>query len=219
MYIVFLTAAGVGGATVIGSLLGFLFRRSSQRLADAVFCLASAIMLISAIFGLLVPAYSIGGAAVFFIGGGIGALCLFLVDLILPRIRSSAAASDKKFKRALLLLLAIGIHNFPEGIAAGVGFGAYDTSRALFIAGEIALQNLPEGMVVVSPMLNAGISPKKTFMLALLTGSFEVIGTCFGYFASRMSSALMPYILAFAGGNMVYIVIEEVSQHIRHRAS
>ena len=98
--------------------------------------------------------------------------------------------------------MAIAIHNLPEGIAAGVGFGSGDTSRALIIAGGIALQNIPEGMVIISPMLAAGVSPKKTFICAMLTGVVEVIGTLIGYFAVNIATFILPFALAFAGGTM-----------------
>ena len=99
---------------------------------------------------------------------------------------------------------------FPEGIAAGVGFGSGDVSQALIIAGGIALQNIPEGMVIISPMLAAGVTPKKTFIIASLTGVVEVIGTLIGYFAVTLSTAILPFALAFAGGTMLYVVSDEM---------
>ena len=92
----------------------------------------------------------------------------------------------------LLFVTAIAIHNLPEGIAAGVGFGSGDTAQALIIAGGIALQNIPEGMVIIGPMLAAGVSPNRTLLLALGTGLIEVIGTLIGYFAVSISAAILP---------------------------
>ena len=106
--------------------------------------------------------------------------------------------------------MAIAIHNLPEGIAAGVGFGSGDTSQALVIAGGIALQNIPEGMVIIAPMLLAGINARKTFICAMLTGLVEVIGTFIGYFAVSVSTAILPFALAFAGGTMLYIISDEM---------
>ena len=106
--------------------------------------------------------------------------------------------------------MAIAIHNLPEGIAAGVGVGSGDISRALLIAGGIALQNIPEGMVIIGPMLAAGVSPRKTFLCALITGGIEVVGTLLGYFAISISSAILPFALAFAGGTMLYIISDEM---------
>ena len=104
---------------------------------------------------------------------------------------------------------AIAIHNLPEGIAAGVGFGSGDTTQALIIAGGIALQNIPEGMVIIGPMLAAGIKPKKTFLIALLTGLVEVVGTFIGYFVG-IAEVILPFALAFAGGTMLYVVSDEM---------
>jgi ZIP family zinc transporter len=109
-----------------------------------------------------------------------------------------------------LFVTAIAIHNLPEGIAAGVGFGAGDTSQALIIAGGIALQNIPEGMVIIGPMLAAGVKPRKTFILAMLTGLVEVVGTLIGYFAVSVASVILPFALAFAGGTMLYVISDEM---------
>ena len=110
----------------------------------------------------------------------------------------------------MLFVLAIAVHNLPEGMAAGVGFGTGDEIGAFFIAGGIALQNLPEGMVIIAPMLSAGIPPRRTFIIALFTGIIEVIGTFIGYFAVRLSTAMLPFALAFAGGTMLYVISDEM---------
>jgi len=107
-------------------------------------------------------------------------------------------------------VLAIAIHNLPEGIAAGVGYGSSNTAQALIIAGGIALQNIPEGMVIIGPMLAAGVTPKKTFLCAALTGVVEIVGTLIGYFAVSISTAILPFALAFAGGTMLYIISDEM---------
>ena len=110
----------------------------------------------------------------------------------------------------MLFVLAIAIHNFPEGIAAGIGFGSGNTAEALTVAGGIALQNIPEGMVVIAPMLAAGISRKRTLLIALSTGLIEVVGTLVGYLAVRISTVILPFALAFAGGTMLYIISDEM---------
>ena len=112
--------------------------------------------------------------------------------------------------KILLFVMAIAIHNLPEGIAAGVGFGSGNTVEALVIAGGIALQNIPEGMVIIAPMLAAGLSKKRTFIYAMITGLVEVIGTLIGYFAVSIASVILPYALAFAGGTMLYVISDEM---------
>ncbi|MDO5603448.1 MAG: ZIP family metal transporter, partial [Oscillospiraceae bacterium] len=101
-------------------------------------------------------------------------------------------------------------HNLPEGLAAGVGFGAGDVGNALTVAAGIALQNIPEGMVIISPLLLAGVGKGRTFAIAALTGVIEVIGTFLGYFAASFSAAVLPFALSFAGGTMLYIILDEM---------
>ena len=110
----------------------------------------------------------------------------------------------------LLFVAAMAIHNFPEGLAAGVGFGTEDVPRALAIAGGIALQNLPEGMVLIAPMLQAGIPPRRTLALAVSTGAVEIVGTLLGYGTVSLSAAALPFLLAFAGGAMLYLICDDM---------
>ncbi|MBR5632905.1 MAG: ZIP family metal transporter, partial [Clostridia bacterium] len=104
----------------------------------------------------------------------------------------------------------IAIHNLPEGIAAGVSFGTGDVMQAFTVAGGIALQNIPEGMVIIAPMVASGMSGRRTFIIALMTGVVEVLGTFIGYFAVRVSAAILPFALAFAGGTMLYVISDEM---------
>jgi ZIP family zinc transporter len=112
--------------------------------------------------------------------------------------------------KVLLFVTAIAIHNLPEGIAAGVGFGAGDNTRALIVAGGIALQNIPEGMVIIGPMLAAGVTPKRTFLCAFMTGLVEVAGALLGYFAVSVAELILPFALAFAGGTMLYVISADI---------
>ena len=118
--------------------------------------------------------------------------------------------NNAKLNKVLLFVLAIAIHNLPEGIAAGVGFGTGDVSRAMLIAAGIALQNIPEGIVIIAPMLAAGVSKGRTLAIAMLTGVVEVVGTIIGYSAVGIASAILPFALSFAGGTMLYIISDEM---------
>ena len=109
-----------------------------------------------------------------------------------------------------MLVFAIAVHNFPEGVAVGGGFGAGDVKEALLIAFGIALHNIPEGMVIIGPMLSAGISCKKTFICAVVTGVFEISGALAGYFAAQIANVILPISLAFAGGIMLYVFFDEI---------
>lgn len=219
MEMVLLTALGVGGATVIGSVIGFIFKKISHKFSDIVLAFAAGVMLAAAVLGLIIPSVEYGGKYGLIItvaGIFTGAACLNLIDKVVPHLHRLVGADteehsgNEKLSKVLLFVTAIAIHNLPEGIAAGVGFGSGNTSEALLIAGGIALQNIPEGMVIIGPMLAAGITPKKTFFCAMVTGLVEVVGTLLGYFAVSVASAILPFALAFAGGTMLYVISDEM---------
>ena len=218
MEFVLLTALGVGSATVIGAVIGFVFKNITHKFSDIVLAFAAGIMLAAAVLGLIIPSLDYGGkyALVITVAGiSAGAVCLNLIDKLVPHLHKMVGEdiemhNNKSLGKVLLFVMAIAIHNFPEGIAAGVGFGAGDTSQALVIAGGIALQNIPEGMVIIAPMLNAGVSPAKTFVFAMITGLVEVVGTLIGYFAVSIASVILPFALAFAGGTMLYVISDEM---------
>ncbi len=223
MQMVLLTALGVGGATLMGSLIGFAFKKISHRFSDIVLAFAAGVMLAAAVLGLILPAVDFGtntfgtvmGLLMVLCGIFAGALCLNLIDKVVPHLHKMIGSDiedheNSNLSKVLLFVTAIAIHNLPEGIAAGVGFGGGDTSQALLIAGGIALQNIPEGMVIIGPMLAAGVTPKKTFLCAAFTGLIEVVGTLLGYFAVSVASAILPFALAFAGGTMLYVISDEM---------
>ncbi len=218
MELVLLTSLGVGGATVIGAVIGFAFKKVSHKFSDIVLSFAAGVMLAAAVLGLILPSVEAGGKFGLLItvaGIFTGALSLNLIDKLVPHLHKMAGAdieahNNANLSKVLLFVTAIAIHNLPEGIAAGVGFGSEDTSRALIIAGGIALQNIPEGMVIIGPMLAAGVKPSRTFILAMLTGLIEVAGTLIGYLAVSIAEAILPFALAFAGGTMLYVISDEM---------
>ena len=218
MDLVLLTALGVGGATMIGAVIGFIFKKQSHRFSDIVLSFAAGVMLAAAVLGLILPSLEYGGKYGLLIsvaGIFVGAFCLNLMDKLVPHLHRLAGTEDEAHNNAnlskvLLFVTAIAIHNLPEGIAAGVGFGSGNNSQALMIAGGIALQNIPEGMVIIAPMLAAGVSRKRTLICALLTGVVEVVGPLMGYFAVSFSTAVLPFALAFAGGTMLYVISDEM---------
>ena len=218
MEMVLLTALGVGGATVFGSLIGFLFKNISHKFSDVVLSFAAGVMLAAAVLGLILPSLEYGGdwgIVITIAGIFAGALCLNLIDKLVPHLHKLVGPdlephNNANLSKVLLFVTAIAIHNLPEGIAAGVSFGTGDDSQALLIAGGIALQNIPEGMVIIGPMLAAGVRPGRTFLCALATGLIEVVGTLLGYFAVSLASAILPFALAFAGGTMLYVISDEM---------
>ena len=219
MEIVLLTALGVGASTVFGAVIGFIFKNISHKFSDIVLSFAAGVMLAAAVLGLILPAVEYGGKfgiIIAILGIFLGAICLNLIDKLVPHLHKLAGVDEEKHKnnpklgKILLFVMAIAIHNLPEGIAAGVGFGSGNTAEALVIAGGIALQNIPEGMVIIAPMLAAGLSKKRTFIYAMITGLVEVVGTLIGYFAVSIASVILPYALAFASGTMLYVISDEM---------
>lgn len=223
MKIVLLTALGVGGATVFGAVLGFVFKNISHRFSDIVLSFAAGVMLCAAITGLIQPSLEYGKLAITVAGIFCGALFLNVLDKLVPHLHRLAGVEQEshpenanKLNKILLFVMAIAIHNLPEGIAAGVGFGSGDNAQGFTIAAGIALQNIPEGMVIIGPMLAAGMSPKRTFLCAMATGLVEVLGTLLGYFAVSLSATILPFALAFAGGTMLYVISDEMIPETHH---
>lgn len=230
MIIVVLCALGVGGATMVGAVVGFVFRRITHKASDVVLSFAAGVSIASAIMGLILPSLDFGGdlgIIVCILGIFTGAACVNLLDKAVPFAHKffgiSGGVEAERVKRVLIFVMAIAIHNLPEGIAAGVGFGSGDDAAGIFIALGIAIQNVPEGMVVIAPMLSAGVPPLRALLVALATGAIEVFGTFIGYFAVTLAEVILPFSLAFAGGTMLYVashdMIPETHSHGNERAA
>ncbi len=217
MQLALTTALGVGGATIVGVLIGFLFQRVPHKFNDAILGFAAGIMLAAAILGLIVPSLEEGNIQITAIGILTGAVFLNIADKVTPHLhhiigveKETHSESQKHLNRVMLFVMAIAIHNLPEGIAAGVGFGSENIGSAITVALGIALQNIPEGMIIVSPLIMAGIKKRRVFMIASFTGLIEVAGTMIGFFAVSIATAILPFALAFAGGTMIYVVSDEM---------
>ena len=220
MRMVLLTALGVGGATVFGALLGFAFKKISHKFSDIVLAFAAGVMLAAAVIGLILPSLEYGGKfglLVTVAGIFCGALCLNLLDRLVPHLHRLSGVDQEahpgqsaQLSKVLLFVMAIAIHNLPEGIAAGVGFGTGNDGEAITIAAGIALQNIPEGMVIIAPLLVAGVSVMRTFCIALSIGLLEVVGVWMGFALGTVSAAMLPVMLGFAGGAMLYVTSDEM---------
>lgn len=217
MQLAIITALGVGGATIVGVLIGFLFQKIPHEFNDVVLSYAAGIMLGAAILGLIIPSLNEGNVWVTIAGILVGALFLNFADKLTPHLHhitgmDEEAHSDRQsqLNKVMLFVMAIAIHNLPEGIAAGVGFGTDNIGNAITVAVGIALQNIPEGMVIVSPMLLAGVPKKRVFLIACFTGAIEIVGTMIGFGAVIIATVILPFALAFAGGTMIYVVSDEM---------
>jgi len=219
MRMVLLTALGIGGATIVGAAIGFLVKNVSHKVNDIILSFAAGIMLAAAVGGLVVPAFELVSGVQLLIpvaGIFIGALFLNFMDRVTPHLHKLAGADEeshannRNLSKALLFVLAVAIHNLPEGMAAGVSFGNDDVSAAITVAVGIALQNIPEGIITVSPLVMSGVSRGRAFLLATATGFIEVVGCLLGFYVANVSAAILPFALAFAGGTMLYIISDEM---------
>ena len=203
---VWLSAAGLAAATMLGSLIGFAVRELPHKWNDAVLGFCAGVMLAASTVGLIVPAAEQVGPSWWLVLLGVVAGMLFLnvLDMVTPHLHNAS------LNRILLFVLAIALHKFPEGIASGVGFNSADVSDAWTVVAGIALQNIPEGMVVIAPLLLAGVSRMRTFMISLAIAMLEVAGVWTGYALGALSERMLPVMLSFAGGAMLYVVSDEM---------
>lgn len=206
-----------GFATSLGALPIFFTRHISKNLLDCLLGFAAGVMLAATSFSLIIPAIDsagggVKGAAICLSGILLGGLFLDLVDKWFPDTNLLAGPSKNhdNLRKAWLFVLAITIHNFPEGLAVGVGFGDGDIANGLSLAIAIGLQNIPEGLAVALPLLREGFSNFKAWGIALCTGLVEPIGGLLGVGLIQISRSLLPWALAFAAGAMLYVIAREI---------
>ena len=216
------------GVTALGSALVFLFKNLNRKVLDSMLGFAAGVMIAASFWSLLSPAIEMSEsagksawipAALGFLGGG---LFLFLVDKFLPHLhlgleKSEAEGVKTSWQRSILLVLAITLHNIPEGLAVGVAFGAVASNLpsaslagAIALAIGIGLQNFPEGAAVSIPLRREGFSRLKSFMYGQASGIVEPIAGVIGALAVIYVQSMLPYALSFAAGAMIYVVVEEL---------
>ncbi|RJP43102.1 MAG: ZIP family metal transporter [Desulfobacteraceae bacterium] len=209
--------AGLG--TGIGALPVLFFKDVSRNLLNIMLGAAAGVMLAATAFSLIVPGIESGnllwpGYGVFVVMAGIlfGAISLDLVDKWLPHEHffkgPEGPASD--IKRIWLFVFAIAIHNFPEGLAVGVGFGTGDIAAGTTLAIGIGLQNMPEGLAVALPLIGLGYSRWKAIGIATLTGLVEPVGGLLGAGAVTVFQPILPFALAYAAGAMLFVISDEI---------
>lgn len=212
--------------TSIGAGAVFLSKEFSRRTLDILLGCAAGVMLAATIWSLLNPAMELaepswGTWRIIPIGCGllIGAFVIRLLDFILPHIHPIGDLKDgrpSKLPKNLLLILAITLHNIPEALAVGVGFGAalvdpnMGFAPALTLMFAIGLQNLPEGMAVSIPLLREGMSKRKAFFYGQLSGLVEPVAATVGAFLAAIALPFLPWALSIAAGAMLFVTVEEV---------
>lgn len=214
--------------TALGSAFVFIGKTVTRKLLVAMLGFAAGVMIAASFFSLLLPAIDMAEASgvpgwlpaiVGFLAGG---AFLFLIDKLLPHLHQGLAMNQAegiktKWQRSVLLVLAITLHNIPEGLAVGVAFGAVaagvpsaSLTSAIALAIGIGLQNFPEGMAVSMPLRGEGLSKGKAFFLGQLSGVVEPIAGVLGALAVIAMRPILPYALSFAAGAMIYVVVEEL---------
>ena len=212
---VWLSAAGLCLSTVVGSVLGYFIKELPHKWNDTVLGYCAGIMLAAATLGLIAPAFEMD-APWWLVAVGVmaGSLFLNVLDFITPHLHHITGLDpeehhpDTKLSRILLFVMAIAIHKLPEGMAAGVSMSAADPSWAVSFG--LAMQSIPEGMVIIAPLLMAGVSLVRTFSISLAIGLLEVVGVWMGFALGSLSAAFLPFMLGFAGGAMLYVTSDEM---------
>jgi ZIP family zinc transporter len=211
------TLAGL--ATGVGALPAIFFKSVPDKVMNTMLGGAAGVMLAATSFSLIVPGIESGeslwpgyGVYVVVIGMLVGAIFLDRIDKWLPHEHffSGPEGPSSQMKRIWLFIIAITIHNFPEGLAVGVGFGAGDIGSATSLAIGIGLQNMPEGLAVALPLLGLGYSRFQAIGIATLTGLVEPIGGLLGVGAVTMFNPVLPFGLAFAAGAMLFVISDEI---------
>lgn len=225
--------AGLG--TGLGSIPIFFTKNITRKLLDALLGVAAGVMLAATSFSLIVPAIEKGGggvpgATITLIGILCGGLFVDLIDRFFPdtnlltnavnvteinenslvRTCSTGINLSPSMRKVWLFVIAITIHNFPEGLAVGVGFGDGDIANGISLAVGIGLQNLPEGLAVALPLVRENYSVRKAFLIALATGLVEPIGGLLGVGLVQIARPILPFAMAFAAGAMLFVISHEI---------
>ena len=216
------------GVTALGAAMVFFFRTVNRRALDAMLGFAAGVMIAASFWSLLAPAIEMaqvnGNSGWFQAASGflLGGLFVAGIDKVLPHLhlglpRAQAEGIKTEWQRSILLVMAITLHNLPEGLAVGVAFGALASGQeaatlgaAIALAIGIGLQNFPEGMAVSVPLRREGFDRTEAFAYGQASGMVEPIGGVIGALAVQLVAPILPYALAFAAGAMLFVVVEEL---------
>jgi ZIP family zinc transporter len=212
----FVATVGTYLLTVAGTLPVLFVRSAPRRVMDAMMGFAAGVMVAASCWSLLVPAIAIGGTLVAALGLLAGGGFLYAADQLLPHLHAEfpdeATAEGPKvaWHRSALLMFAMTLHNFPEGMAVGVSFGGGDLGAAIALAIGIGLQNVPEGLAIALPLRRGGMSAGRAFFWGQLSAAIEPFAGAIGAALVVASASFLPYGMAAAAGAMLYVVVEEL---------
>jgi ZIP family zinc transporter len=209
----FSASLAAGLATGLGALPAALLPRTSDKIMDAALGFAGGVMLSVMIFGLLLPAFDQGGTGEAVLGLAAGVGFLAVIDHTVPHFHFMEGPEGPRIglQRAWLIVLALTIHNLPEGLAVGVAFGREDIDAAAILAVGIGIQNMPEGLAVALPLAREGYRSIKAIGYATLTGLVEPVMALLGVSLVIVFDQLLPLGLAFAAGAMSYVLFDEIA--------
>ncbi len=219
IFVGFMASLLAGLATGVGALPALYFKEVSEKLLRIMLAGAAGVMLAATAFSLVVPGIYYGnqiwpGMGIWVVGAGmlVGAVFLDLADRYLPRdhFAPRKAVSSGAWDKIWLFIIAITLHNFPEGLAVGVSYGSDDWHNATVLAIAIGLQNTPEGLAVALPLVGLGYDRKKAVLAATLTGLVEPVGGLLGISAVTLFYPLLPIGMAFAAGAMLFVISEDI---------
>jgi ZIP family zinc transporter len=199
---------------LVGAMLILVWRKPSEAALDAALGFAAGIMLTASFTSLILPGVEYGGIWPVMIGVGIGGLVLDLADRITPHVHSVMGREGRPSRRlqaVWLFILAITIHNAPEGLAVGVGFGSGNFTEAVTLMLAIGLQNIPEGLAVAIAARNAGLGTSfYASLVGLRAGLVEIPMALLGALAVHFAAPLLPYAMGFAAGAMLFVISDEI---------
>ncbi len=208
----FLASLVAGCATGLGAIPVLFTTKVSEKLLDVMLGFSAGVMLAASFFSLLLPAINFGGIWMTILGFIVGIVFLHLSDRFAPHMHfiSGSEGPSSQLAWVSLLVIAITIHNFPEGLAVGVSFGGGDIAAGTVLATGIAIQNMPEGLAVALPLVMAKFSRLKALAYASLTGLVEPVGGLLGVSIFSIARPILPFGLAFAAGAMIFVVADEI---------
>ncbi len=212
----FVATLGTYLLTAIGTLPVFFFTSAPRRLMDAMMGFAGGVMVAASCWSLLIPAMESGGVFVAAISLLAGGAFLYVADQLLPHLHAefadeaSAEGPKVAWHRSRLLMLAMTLHNFPEGMAVGVSFGGRDIGAATALAIGIGLQNIPEGLAIALPLRRGGMTTGRAFFWGQLSAAIEPVAGVIGAALVLTSATFLPFGMAAAAGAMLYVVVEEL---------
>lgn len=211
-----LAACGTWFLTALGSLPVLFFKSAPRRLMDALMGFAGGVMVAASCWSLLTPSLELGGIWPAVCGLAAGALLIYLLDQLLPHLHpefpdeATLEGPWVTWRRTTLLIAAITLHNFPEGLAIGVAFGGREPAAALALSLGIGLQNIPEGLAVALPLRRDGMNRWRALWYGQLTAVVEPFAAFLGAFVVVRATSVLPFALALAAGAMLYVVVEEL---------